>query len=99
MAAQNKGKILYTLHVIHILPFVVFAIVILIVGMNRITNSMYDQAKNELENISRILTIMYDTLYPGDYTVVGDDTCMTKAPLRAGAARNSCAGGRNRIVT
>ena len=74
MAAQNKGKISYILHVIHILPLVISAVIILAVGANRFTNSMYDQVKNELENISRTLITMYDTLYPGDYTMVGEDS-------------------------
>lgn len=74
MAAQNKGKISYILHVIHAVPLVVFAVVILAVGANRFTNSMYDQVKNELESTSRTLITMYDTLYPGDYAMVGDSS-------------------------
>lgn len=72
MAIKNKGKISYALQAIHIIPLLLFAAVILFVGTNRFTNSMYSQVEHELANVSSNVIAMYDFLYPGDYTLTGD---------------------------
>lgn len=74
MNITGKGKITYALYAINIIPLLVFALLLLILGSNRFTKSMYKEIQNELEDSVIYLTTIYDTLYPGDYTLVGEDS-------------------------
>ena len=74
MSNGRKGKIAYALQAINIIPLLFFAIVILWLGNHIFTKAMYDEVETELSNISSNLVTMFDALYPGDYSLVGDGT-------------------------
>ena len=74
MSNGRKGKIAYALQAINIIPLFFFAIVILWLGNYIFTKAMYDEVETELSNISSNLVTMFDALYPGDYSLVGDGT-------------------------
>ncbi len=71
---QGKGKITYTLQAAHIIPLLLSMIVIAAMATNRFTNSMYSQVENELEHVSHTLVTMYDMLYPGDFSLSGEES-------------------------
>ncbi|MGN0168659.1 MAG: diguanylate cyclase [Acetatifactor sp.] len=72
MEAKNKGKILYSLQAMNIIPLLFFGIIIMLLGTHWFTRAMYDEVETELSNVSSGLITMYDALYPGDYRLVGD---------------------------
>lgn len=69
---KNRGKIAYVLQLISILPLLIFGIVILLLGSSIFTNAMYSEVEVELSNVSSNLITSLDTLYPGDYELVGE---------------------------
>lgn len=71
--SKNKGKILYILQTINIIPLFFLGILILLLGNHWITRSMYSEVESGLANISRNLATTLDALYPGDYRLVGED--------------------------
>lgn len=72
--SKNKGKILYILQTINIIPLFFLGILILLLGNHWITRSMYAEVESGLANISRNLATTLDALYPGDYRLVGEDS-------------------------
>ncbi len=72
MDRKNKGKILYTLQMISILPLLFLGIVILMMGFHFFTRAMYDEVETELQCVASSANTLLDTAYPGDYTLVGD---------------------------
>lgn len=74
MSSHEKGKIAYALHAINIIPLLIFGLLLMIMGSNRLTKSMYAEIRNELEDSVTYLTTIYDTLYPGDYRLAGSGT-------------------------
>lgn len=73
MTTRGKGKIAYILQSISIIPLLFFGIIILLLGTQIFTNAMYDEVEVELRNVCRNLTTTFDTLYPGDYELVGEE--------------------------
>lgn len=67
---KSKGKILYILQAIHIVPIFCFGILILLLGTHWFTRSMYAEVESGLANVSRNLSTTLDALYPGDYKLV-----------------------------
>lgn len=74
MSNGRRGKIAYALQAINIVPLLFFAIIILWLGNHIFTKAMYAEVETELSNISSNLVTMFDALYPGDYSLVGDGT-------------------------
>ena len=72
METKSKGKILYALQAMNIIPLLFFGILILLLGTHWFTRSMYAEVETELSNVSSNLVTMFDALYPGDYRLVGD---------------------------
>lgn len=70
---KSKGKILYILQAINIIPLFFLGILILLLGTHWFTRSMYAEVESGLANVSRNLTTTLDALYPGDYRLVGGD--------------------------
>lgn len=73
MSNSRKGKIAYALQAINIIPLLLFAIIILLLGNHIFTKAMYGEVETELSNISSNLVTMFNALYPGDYSLVGDE--------------------------
>lgn len=72
--SKSRGKILYILQAINIIPLFFLGILILLLGNHWITRSMYAEVESGLANISRNLATTLDVLYPGDYRLVGEDS-------------------------
>lgn len=72
--SKSKGKILYILQAINIIPLFFLGILILLLGNHWVTRSMYSEVESGLANISRNLATTLDALYPGDYKLVGEDS-------------------------
>ena len=73
MKTGGKGKIAYALQAINILPLLLFGILIMLLGTHWFTQCMYTEVETELSNVTSSLSVMLDTLYPGDYKLVGDN--------------------------
>lgn len=71
---KSKGKILYILLTINIIPLFCLGILILLLGNHWVTRSMYAEVESGLANISRNLATTLDALYPGDYRLEGEDS-------------------------
>lgn len=71
MKTTGKGKISFVLQAITLLPLLIFALVILVVGTHWFTKSMYAEVETELSNVSSNLVTTIDALHPGDYRLVG----------------------------
>ncbi|MGN0401261.1 MAG: diguanylate cyclase [Acetatifactor sp.] len=71
---RNKGKILYVLLSINIVPLFIFGILILLFGSHWFSLAMYQEVETELKNVSQNLITTIDTVYPGDYRLVGDSS-------------------------
>ncbi len=74
MRTYNKGKISHALQAIHIIPLLFFGLIIMLLGSYWFTHTMHKQVETELANMADSLTVMYDTLYPGNYRLVGTET-------------------------
>lgn len=53
-----------------ILPVLLFGFVITLFCYNRFTNTVYDEARDNMRTIARDLLIAYDIAYPGDFAIV-----------------------------
>lgn len=74
MKTGRKGKIAHVLQSINILTLAFLGITILLLGSNMFTKSMYQEVEIELRNVCRNLATTYDALYPGDYTLTGENS-------------------------
>lgn len=72
MGTRGKGKIGYILQAMNIIPLVTFGVLILLLGTHWFTKSMYSEVEQDLYNVSCSIVTALDTLYPGDYELVGD---------------------------
>lgn len=69
----GKGKISYVLQTINIVPLLFFGVLIAVLGSHYFTRTMHEEVEISLRNAARNLVTLYDTAYPGDYTLVGDN--------------------------
>lgn len=74
METKNRGKILYALQAMNIIPLLFFGVIILLLGTHWFTQAMHAEIEIELSNASSSLITLYDALYPGDYQLVGDNS-------------------------
>ncbi len=72
MKSENKGRILYNLLAISILPLCLLGVVILVLGSYIFRQTMYSEISHELEYVALNTRLLFDTAYPGDYVLVGD---------------------------
>lgn len=70
----GKGKIAYILQAINTIPLFLFGVLILMLGTHWFTKAMYDEVAENLRNAAEGVSTTLDFLYPGDYTLVGDNT-------------------------
>lgn len=64
---KNKGRILYNLLTISILPLIVSVFLVLIIGYYSFTHTMHTEIYTELKNTASYAITYIDSLYPGDY--------------------------------
>lgn len=74
MRAKGHRKISYALQAINIVPLLFFGVIILLSGTHWFSQSMYSEVETELSNVSGSLSVMLDSVYPGDYSLAEGDT-------------------------
>jgi len=72
MDHKNKGRLLYNLLIISILPLCFLGVVILILGSYFFKQTMYDEISNELRCVALNTGTLLDVAYPGDYDIIGE---------------------------
>lgn len=72
MNRKYKGRILYNLLAISILPFCLLGVVILVLGSHIFKQTMYNEISHELKCVALNTEMLLDTAYPGDYKLIGD---------------------------
>lgn len=74
MKTGGKGKISYALQAINIIPLLFFGIIIMLLGTHWFTQCMYNEVETELSHVACNLSMMFDTIYPGDYELIGESS-------------------------
>lgn len=69
---HTRGKISYLLHAINIGSLLALAIAITFFGGKFFSKAMHSEIERELSTMSSTVVTMLDTLYPGDYTLIGE---------------------------
>lgn len=72
MQQNRKGKISHALQPISIIPIFFLGILILVLGTHFFTNTMHREVSLELQYVATTTKMLFDTTYPGDYTIKGD---------------------------
>lgn len=72
MRESGKGKIVYILQAINIIPLLIFGFLIMLLGTKLFTMSMHSEVEQDLRNVSCSLVTMLNALYPGDYRLEGE---------------------------
>lgn len=73
---HSKGKISSVLQALHIIPLLFFGLVLMLLGSTIFTKALYKEVEKELISVSSTFIQMIDSLYPGDYQLVGDDALL-----------------------
>lgn len=74
MDKKYKGKLSHILQAICMLPLLLFGIILIIFGSRGITRAIYKEVENELQSMVNTIIYLYDTAYPGDYKLVGEES-------------------------
>lgn len=69
----KRGKIIYTLQAISIIPLLLLSIIILFVGFSSFNEAMYDEVAIELKCVAADTALLFDTAYPGEYHLEGEE--------------------------
>lgn len=72
MNRKNKGRLLYNLLTISILPLCFLGVVILALGSHLFKQTMYNEISHELRCVALNTEMLLDTAFPGDYELTGD---------------------------
>lgn len=72
MNRKNKGRLLYNLLTISILPLCFLGIVILVLGSHFFKQTMYNEISHELRCVALNTEMLFDTAFPGDYKLTGE---------------------------
>lgn len=73
-AGRNKGGLYRDILMITTVPLFVFALVIVASSSSRFSAAMYQEVQNGLQSMGSTAVMIYDTLYPGDYELVTEET-------------------------
>lgn len=73
-AGRSKGGLYRDILMITTIPLFVFAIVIVASSSSRFSGAMYQEVRNGLQSMGTTAVMIYDTLYPGDYELITEDT-------------------------
>lgn len=72
MNRKNKGRLLYNLLTISILPLCFLGIVLLALGSYFFRQTMYNEISHELKCVALNTEMLLDTAFPGDYKLTGE---------------------------
>ncbi len=67
---KRKTGIYKKMLIVAVVPVLIFGIVITLFSYNRFKKTVYNEAKENLENIASGIEISYDISYPGDYALI-----------------------------
>ena len=70
MNKTGKGKLYYSMQAISILPLLLYGILIIFFSTYSFSNAMNKEVANGLEDAASLCISLFDTAYPGDYTLV-----------------------------
>ncbi|MBQ9136811.1 MAG: diguanylate cyclase [Lachnospiraceae bacterium] len=71
---KAKGQLARSLQAMSITPLILLGLVISIFSYQSVKSAMHKAVNTELQNIASAVTMTYDLLYPGDYSLVGEET-------------------------
>ncbi len=74
MSAKHKGKISHTLQPISIIPLIILGLLIVMLGSHFFTKAMYKEVELGLQYVASNTKLLFDTVYPGDYELRGDQS-------------------------
>lgn len=69
---NKRGKLYYSFQAISMLPLLIYGIVVIIFSSVTFRKSMQQQVCAELKNVACLVDTLFNTAYPGDYTLVRD---------------------------
>lgn len=72
MEKKKRGHLYRKLQALSIVPLLVLGIVVALFGMRIFISSMHAVVEEELSAIADTVVLTYDTLYPGDYELIGE---------------------------
>lgn len=73
MPAKYKGKIPIILQALSIIPLLFLGIMLMLLASHQFTSAMYEQVQEELQNVARNVNTLFESVYPGDYRLTGED--------------------------
>ncbi len=73
-AGRSKGGLYRDILMITIVPLFVFALVIVASSSTRFSAAMYQEVQNGLQSMGETAVMIYDSLYPGDYELITEET-------------------------
>lgn len=71
MKKKKRGNLYRKLQALSIFPLLALGIVVALFSINTFVNSLHFIVEEELAAVADTVTLTYDTLYPGDYELVG----------------------------
>lgn len=76
MDKNKKKSLMSNMLIMAVIPVVLLAAIIAIAGYCSFTSAMNTEIEDELDNVSKLILNYYDSEYPGDYYVRGDNELM-----------------------
>lgn len=73
MSTKYKGKIPIILQALSIIPLLFLGIMLMLLASHQFTRAMYEQVQEELQNVARNVNTLFESVYPGDYRLTGED--------------------------
>lgn len=73
MPAKYKGKIPIILQALSIIPLLFLGIILMLLASHQFTSAMYEQVKEELQNVAQNVNTLFELVYPGDYRLTGEN--------------------------
>ena len=74
MDRKNKGRLGQILQVINIVPLLIFGCISIFLCYYCFTQTMYGEIEQELRYVAHNVQTLLDTVYPGDYQLLGEAT-------------------------
>lgn len=69
---KKRGHLYRNLQAMSIVPVLVLGLVVIIVSAKDFTTAIHGEIEVTLNNVSSSVSIIYDSMYPGDYILIGD---------------------------
>ncbi len=73
-ANKSRSGLFRSMLIITTIPIFIFAVVIVLFSSERFSDAMQQEVKNGLRSMGTTVIMIYDTLYPGDYVLLEEET-------------------------